>query len=192
MAKLFFENKYILTKKLYRQYCSKTFVTMYKRNRILAFCLAVGFTIAAVIVFIFTRIKWLTIFLGILAAYFYMMGICGYHFSEWLNYRRMQEEQGDVLVHILKFCSDQVHVQVNQTKYTFKYSSITKAYETEDLFILIIGAKGMIEHGQVVFKNGFAEKNDTTLQSFKEFVNQKAKKPIFDLDGDLENNSSGK
>ena len=164
MAKLFYENKYILTKKLYRQYCGKTFVAMYKRNRILAFCLAAGFTIATVLVFLFTSIKWLTILLGVFAAYFYMMGFCGYHFSEWLNYRRMQEEQGDVLVHIFKFCADQVHVQVNQTKYTFKYSSITKAYETEDLLILIIGAKGM---------------EDTTLQSFKEFINQKAKKPIF-------------
>lgn len=175
-----YENRYILTKKLYTQYCSKTFATMNKRMRILAFSIAAGFTVATALVFWFTRIKWLTIVLGVCMLYFYFMGICGYRFSEWINFRRMQDEQGKVLVHLMKFCADQVNVQVNQTKFTFKYSSITKAYETEDLLILIIGAKGMIEHGQVVFKNGFTDKGEDTVENFKKFINQKAKKMIFE------------
>ena len=197
MAKLFFENKYILTKKLYRQYCRHTFQKMNYSTRRLCFILMGVSMVLTVVEFIFLRWVWLTTVLGCFDLYFLFMGICGYHYSEWMNYRDMQQNFGEVLVHIVRFCSDQIQVKVNTTSLTMKYSSIIKAYETEDLIILIIGTRGMVEHGQVVYKKGFfvsdgdklekvetpdeqlEEQNEQTLLEFKKFINTKAKKIIF-------------
>lgn len=179
MAKLFFENRFILTKKLYGEYCTKTFVSMHKKNRALAFGLAGGFGILTTLCMIFLPFK-LLIAIGItLTIYFLYMGIWGYHFSEWIQFRKMQDEQGDVLLHQVRFCSDQIYVKLNQTSLTFKYSSITKAYETEHLLILIIGIQGMVEHGQIIFKEGFLNQEEDTVKQWKAFINEKTKREIF-------------
>ena len=101
----------------------------------------------------------------------------GYAFREWLQYRELQDLHGKAIVNLVRFNSDQVQVTVNKTKLAFKYSTIVRAYESEELLILILGKKGMLEHGQPLYKNGFTDK--IPLEEFKRFINEKTAKDIF-------------
>lgn len=177
MAKIFFENKFILTSKLHQQYCKVCFAKMRKNTKILAIVLAIVSFIAAIIFAILGSDKLCFVAL-ILVLYFVMMAFWGYKFSEWINYRSMKRKFGQVILMIVDFYPTYVEVRTGTTEVaslTFKYTSITKAYETEDLIILIISAKGMIEHGQVLFKQNF---KDDSLDKFKVFINEKTGKEI--------------
>lgn len=114
-----------------------------------------------------------------LGLYFVFMIFFGYSFRCWVDYRRMQDEHGQVIVMIVKFLSDNVNVKVNKTVFSFKYSTIEKAYETDDEIILILKTAGMIEHGQVLFKKGF--KPESELIGFKQYINRRSGKMIFDI-----------
>lgn len=108
----------------------------------------------------------------------------GYRFREWINYRELQEQHGKAVACVIKFNSDQVHVQVNQTAFSFKYSTIESAFETEELIVLQLKKEGMAEHVQLLYKGGFAGKPD--LKEFKEFLNNKAKCTLFITDSEEE------
>ncbi len=176
MAKICFENKFILTRKLHKQYCKVSYTKMRKSSRILAFVLAAASLIAAVAL-AYYRIEigvWVSL---ILTLYFVMMAFWGYVFSEWIGFRSMKRKYGQVIVMIVDFMPSNVQVKVGKSSLNFKYSSITKAYETDDIIILILGAKGMIEHGQILFKANF---KGNSLSEFKEFINEKTGKRIFE------------
>jgi len=175
MAKILFENKFILTRKLHKQYCKVSYSRMRKSTKILSFILA-GASIIAAAVMAYLRMKVFCLVALVLFAYFIMMAFWGYLFSEWINFHTMKRKYGDVIVMIVDFMPVNVQVKVGKTALNFKYSSITKAYETDDLIVLILGAKGMIEHGQVLFKQNF---KDDSLQEFKTFINEKTGKEIF-------------
>lgn len=175
MAKIFFENKFILTPKLHRQYCKMCYAKMRRNSRIFAIVLALVSFIGAC-VSAYYRIKLLCLISLVLVLYFILMSLWGYKFSEWVNYRSMKRKFGEVIVMIVDFFPAYVEVKTGKTSLTFKYSSISKAYETDDLIILIIAAKGMIEHGQILFKTNF---KDDSLDRFREFINEKTGKDIF-------------
>ena len=101
----------------------------------------------------------------------------------------MQDEHGQVIVMIVKFLSDNVNVKVNKTSFSFKYTTIEKAYETDDEIILILKTAGMIEHGQVLFKKGF--KPESELIGFKEYINRRSGKKIFDMPEEVVGESVG-
>lgn len=179
MAKIFYENRFILTKKLHHQYCKMTYRTMNKRMQILAAVLAVIMYVLCAVLFFYLRMpKVCLVFLGF-GIYFTIMIFYGYKFSEWINFRKMRDEYGPAITMVLHFQQDKVSVRVNEKSFAFKYSSISKAYETEDSYILILGKKGMVEHGQVIFKQGFT--HDADIVEFKKFINKKAKETVFDL-----------
>ena len=137
MAKLMYENRFILTRKLHKEY----FNSRYMRLK-------------------FRRIYFL-----------------GYRFREWLNWRDMLAQHGKAVVNVVKFNADQVHVQVNTTAFSFKYSTIDSAYETDELIVLQLRKEGMAEHVQLLYKTGFVGKPE--LSEFKEFLNDKTKKLLF-------------
>lgn len=179
MAKIFYENRFILTKKLHHQYCKMTYRTMNKRMQVLSAALSlVMYALCAAAFFYLKMPKLSLVFLGF-GIYFTVMIFYGYRFSEWINFRKMKDEYGPAITMVLHFQQDKVSVRVNEKSFAFKYSSISKAYETEDGYILIIGKRGMVEHGQIIFKQGFSK--DTDIEEFKRFVNKKTKETIFDL-----------
>lgn len=179
MAKIFFENRFILTQKLHHQYCKMTYRTMNKRMQVLSAVLSVVMYALSAAAFFYLRLpKLCLVFLGF-GIYFTFMIFYGYKFSEWINFRRMKDEYGPAITMILHFQQDKVSVRVNEKSFAFKYSSISKVYETEDSYILILGKKGMVEHGQVIFKQGFL--HDTNIDEFKRYINKKTKETIFDL-----------
>lgn len=178
MAAVLFENRFILTKKLHKQYCSECYKVSRKSTQRLAIILALVSLIAGILVYFFLEWQWLVILCAVFFAYFVFFYFWGYAFSEWFNFRDLHRQHGKAIVMILDFMPSQVSVKVNKTSFCFKYSSISKAYETDDIIILILERKGMIEHGQIVYKNGF---NVGQLQDFKEFINKKCEKEIFSL-----------
>lgn len=140
MARLMYENRFILTRKLHREYY---------RSR-------------------YMKLKFRQIY------------FLGYRFREWLNWRDLLAQHGKAVVNIVKFNSDQVHVQVNATAFSFKYSTIESAFETDELIVLQLHKEGMAEHVQLLFKEGFVDK--PRLEDFKEFIDHKAGRPVFGHD----------
>ncbi len=177
MANIFFENRFILTRKMHKEYCKHTFRKMRKNLQIYAYGMSILALIAALLFQFYFHKDVPAIVFAVLSAYLFFMAVFGYAFSEWVNYRKLQDEHGKAIVMLLEFYQDKIAVKVNQTSLSFKYSSISGAYETENIIILIIGKRGMLEHGQVVFKNGF--KDNKSVEEFKAFINKKAKQEIF-------------
>ena len=138
MAKLMYENRFILTRKLHREYYHSRYMKLKFRQ-----------------------------------IYF-----LGYRFREWLNWRDLLAQHGKAVVNIVKFNADQVHVQVNATAFSFKYSTIESAFETDELIVLQLHKEGMAEHVQLLYKEGFVGKPQ--LKEFKEFIDHKTGKTVFE------------
>ena len=152
---------------------------MNKRMQILALILALAmYALCAVSLFYLILPKLALVFLAF-GIYFTFMIFWGYRFSEWINFRKMKDEYGAAIAMVLQFKQDKVSVRINEKSFAFQYSSIAKAYETEDLIILILGKRRMVEHGQVIFKDGFTE--HAKLEDFKQYINRKTKSDIFQL-----------
>lgn len=177
MAKIFFENRFILTKKLHHQYCKETYRLMNKRIQLLSLISALVMYGLFLFSALYLRLAKLAGVFLIIAIYFTAMIFLGYTFSEWYNFRKLKDDYGQAITMVLHFEQDKVNVRVNEKSFSFKYSSIYKAYETEDLIILILGKQGMVEQGQVIFKNGFT--GHATLEDFKGYINKKTKEVIF-------------
>ena len=142
-----YENRFILTRKLHREYYHSRYMKLK-----------------------FRRIYFL-----------------GYRFREWLNWRDMLSQHGKAVVNIVRFNADQVHVQVNATAFSFKYSTIESVYETDELIVLQLRKEGMAEHVQLLYKTGFVGKPE--LSEFKEFLNKKTGKILFDADDEIKEES---
>ena len=111
--------------------------------------------------------------------YFVVFAFCGYKFSEWINYRGMLKEHNtSAIVMLITFTPVQIKVQVNNTSFAFKYSTIDRIIETENLYILLLKAEGMIEHGQVIYKSGF--KGGSSVDFIK-LINEKTGKELLAL-----------
>ena len=178
MAKLMYENKFILTRKLHSQYFRYCYRKLQKQTRILALVLTILFAVCFVLSIIFLGNRLVASLFGVIALYFFFMIFFGYSFREWIDYRKLQSDHGDVIVEIVKFNADNIHVKVNETGFSFNYRTIERVYETEDEYILILNLPGMIEHGQVLFKKGFKEGTD--VEAFKAYINRRAGKIIFE------------
>lgn len=177
MAKLFYENKFILTGKLHAEYFRHCFKKLQKETQIMSLILAILSLAVSAVVMIFFRNVLFTSLFAVLSLYFIFMIFFGYTFRQWIDYRRLTDEHGDVLVTIVSFFSDRVKVKVNKTELYFKYSTIDSAYETEDSIILLLKAPGMTAHGQLLFKPAFKEEGG--VEGFKKFLNQKTGKELF-------------
>lgn len=185
MAKIVFDNKFLLTRKLHKQYCKKAYKNSRKRIRITCLILTAIFLASAFALYTLLNWKVFAIILGLLAGYFLLMSFIGYTFSEWVNFGKLKDEhahaKGCDVVLVITFEPVNVHVKFGKTQFSFKYTSIDSAYETDDLIVLVLKHPGMIEHSQILYKKGFTNKDDNVLDSFKEFINEKAGKAVFEL-----------
>ncbi len=177
MAKLMYENRFILTRKLHKEYFRFCYRKLQKRTQLISGLLALlALGAAGYLYFGLHSIVGAVIGL-VVAIYFVFVVFFGYAFREWLKYRELQDLHGKAIVNLVRFHSDQVQVTVNKTKFSFKYGTIVRAYESDELLILILKREGMAEHGQPLWKRGFT--GEISLDDFKEFVNQKTGKTIF-------------
>ena len=172
-----YENRFILTRKLHKEYFRFCYRKLQKRTQLISGLLALVSLGASAWLFLGLHSVPGAVIGLILTSYFVFVIFFGYAFREWLQYRELQDLHGKAIVNLVRFHSDQVQVTVNKTKFSFKYSTIVRAYESEELLILILGKKGMLEHGQPLYKNGFTGK--IPLKEFKRFINAKTAKDIF-------------
>ena len=183
MAKTFYENRFLLTRKLHKEFCRTTFLKMRKKLRVIWAIVSLVFFLIAASLYIFTKLRILPIFAIIIGLVFFYSIFQGYRFSEWVNYRSLCRETADVaggeVVMITRFEPVQIHVKAGKTGYSFKYATIDRVLETTNLFILILKHEGMIEHSQILFKGGFTEKNEDTLDQFKKYLNEKTGKELW-------------
>lgn len=178
MAKLMYENRFLLGRKLHKEYFRFFYRKTQKKTQLIAGILAaLSLGLSGFLFFgLHSRIG---AGIGvILALYFVFVIFFGYAFREWLQYRELEDLHGKGIFQMVRFYSDQVQVTVNKTKFSFKYSTIAEAYESDELLTLILKTKGMPAQGQPLYKNGFT--GNIPLDEFKSFINQKTGKKIFE------------
>jgi hypothetical protein len=181
VAKILYENKFILTKAMHHEYCSLCFTKMRKNLKRMSLIFSVIFY---AVTLLFMYLRW-TIPAGItlvMAVYFTLFIFFGYRVSEWINYRNMQRDYGKYIVMQVFFEPVNVRVKTGDKTVAFKYTTITGSYETDDMIILILQTGGMVEHGQVLFKKGFAgDPEGKCIPDFKKMVNEKSHNGVFEI-----------
>ena len=180
MATVFFENRFILTRKLHREYYRE----LYRRNgrsiRILAAVLAFVSAAAFFATIILFRSKAAAAVLMVLCVYFVLMIPFAYVFREWIGYRGLLRDHGaQAIFEIADFYQDRIHVKVNKTEYDLKYTDLDGLIETEELWILLFKGKGGILNTQLLWKAGFRERSEEELKRFRTFIDKKSSKSIF-------------
>jgi hypothetical protein len=184
MARLMYENRFILTKKLHREYYRQ----LYKENgrgiRITSMVLmglsVVGFMLTIIL------LKSLLIAAVLLAAalYFALMIPFGYVFREWTDYRGLLREHGaGAIFQIVSFYSDRIHVKVNKTEFDLKYTALSGIIKTDELWVLLFkGSSGMRET-LLLWRGGFKGLTDEELKEFFDFIDKKSEGTLFKNEG---------
>ena len=180
MATILFKNQFLLTRKLHKEYCKSMFYTRRKKLRITWAIISLVLIAAGIFLKVFLNFKVLPPILFFLGAVFAYSVFFGYKCSEWINYRKICNENSAVpgleAVIFIDFLPVQVTVKFGNAGYAFKYTSIVDTIETENLIILILQAPGMIEHAQLIFKGGFTDKSQDTLDRFLHMIAEKSGK----------------
>lgn len=180
MAKLFFENKFILTRDLHKEYCKATYKVTRTRRKVIYGILAVAFLAVALVSAFLWHLIPIIIVAGIISAFCFYSLFFGYLLYEWFDMGRLKEEFGPAVAMVVSFYSDRIGIRVNEKKVAFKYDSITRCIETEHLYIFFVYAEGIIEHGQAIYKNGFGE--EIKIPEFQRVINEKTGKEIFKIE----------
>ena len=180
MAKLFFENRFILTRKLHREYYRE----LYKRNgrniRIISAVLACISAVVFLLSIIMLKSAVAATLFLVLCIYFILMIPFGYAFREWIGYRGLKRDhEAAAIFQIVSFYQDRIHVKVNKTEFDLKYGALDGVIETEELWILLLKGKGGILNTQLLWKKGFKDKTEEELKRFCEFIDNKSSKSIF-------------
>ncbi len=176
MAKLCFENKFILTRKLHKEYCKTTYKKTRNKRKVVYGILAVLFLAVAVVAALVWKLLPVIIAAGVISLFCFYSLFFGYVLYEWFDMGRLKEEFGPAVAMVVSFYSDRVAIRVNDKKVAFKYSSITRCVETENLYIFFVYSEGIIEHGQALFKKGFKEEE---IPAFQKYINERTGKEIF-------------
>lgn len=148
-------NSFILTKKMHRQYSKQTYHIFRKKwkNKVIMLALA---TLAVGLLLIFL-LRWYIAGAIILVAgiYFFLMGLFGYVYGSWREYRNFQDFFGPLVEMEVEFYKRYFRVKTVKGNREFLYSQVMKRIELENISILIVGAEGMIVHGQIIDKKAF-------------------------------------
>ena len=152
MATVFFENRFILTRKLHREYYRELYLRNGRSVRIASAVLA-GISAAAFLLFVIVlRAKVAAAAAMVLGIYFGLMIPFGYVFREWIGYRGLKRDhEAQAIFEIVSFYQDRIHVKVNKTEFDLKYAALDGVIETEELWILLLKGKGGIQNTQLLW-----------------------------------------
>ena len=180
MAKLFFENRFILTRKLHREYYRE----LYRRNgrniRIISAVLACISAVVFLLSLIMLKSAIAATLSLVLCIYFTLMIPFGYVFREWIGYRGLKRDhEAAAIFQIVSFYQDRIHVKVNRVEFDLRYDQLDGLVETEQLWILLIRGKNGMQNTQILWKKGFKDRSEERLKEFCDFVDNKSKKSIF-------------
>lgn len=150
------ENKFILTKSMNRKYAKVTYHRFHSKWKTATFIIslvlfAVGFA------FVFLRLPILFAIFIFLGLYVFFMSWFGYIYQAAVSYSQLNLHYGNpVEMHVI-FYPKFFRVCGPKSNYDFLYSQITDIIELEEMSILVVSAKGIIQHGQVVDKKAFSK-----------------------------------
>ncbi|MCR5118334.1 MAG: YcxB family protein [Lachnospiraceae bacterium] len=180
MAKLFFENRFILTKKLHREYYRELYRKNGRSIKIISAVLACIFAAAFLLSVILFKSTPAAVLALVLCIYFVLMIPFAYVFREWIGYRGLRRDhQASAIFEIVSFYQDRIHVKVNKTEFDLKYDSLDGLMETKELWVLLLKGKSGLNSTQLLWKKGFTDKSEAGLKAFREFIDNKSKKSIF-------------
>lgn len=152
---LLLKNSFVLTKKMHMKYSRICFMLFRKKFKQLA--LALCFIMLMVAVLLFLLPKWYIpgVIFVVMALYFYFMSEFGYIYSAGNQYRNLQAFFGELVEMEVEFYPQFFAIKTEKGDREFLYSQIEKRIELERMSILIVGAQGMIQHGQIIDKSAF-------------------------------------
>ncbi|MBP5276112.1 MAG: YcxB family protein [Lachnospiraceae bacterium] len=148
------ENNFILTKAMNKKYAKITYRRYHSKWQIVTFIVAlvlfaIGFA------FVFLRLLVPFIIFIVLGLYVFFMSWNGYLYQAFISYRQMMDYFGNPVEMHVVFYPKFFRVKGSKSNYDFLYSQITDIVELEDMSILIVSAKGIITHGQIIDKKAF-------------------------------------
>ena len=150
------ENKFILTKEMNKRYAKITYRRYHSKFQ-------VGTLIASIVLFaigfafVFLRLPIPFVIFILLGLYVFFMSWFGFFYQSIISYRQLMDYYGNPVEMNVVFFSKFFRVKGNKTNYDFMYSQITDIIELDDISILIVSAKGIIQHGQIIDKKAFTQ-----------------------------------
>lgn len=160
------ENNFILTKAMNRKYAKVTYNRYHTRFKTITFIaslvlFAIGFG------FVFLRLPIPFAIFILLGLYVFFMSWFGYLYQAFISYRQMIPFYGDPVEMKVTFFPRFFRVKGEKKDFDFMYSQVTDIVELDDMSILIVSAKGIITHGQVIDKKAFSKEE---LQKYYELL----------------------
>lgn len=149
-----FDTYFTITESMNRRYSKITYNKFKSKWKITTFWIAIAL-FAAAFSCVFFKLPILFIILIILGLYVFFMSWFGYLFQATVSYKDMTRFYGDPINIHITFYKDFFRIDGDDNHFDFLYSQITDKIELDDLSILIVSAKGIISHGQVIDKKAF-------------------------------------
>lgn len=179
-----YENRFILTRKLHREYYRQLYKENGRSIRLTSIVLmglsAAGFMLTLILL----KSLILTVILLVAALYFALMIPFGYVFREWIAYRGLLRDHGATAIfQIVGFYSDRIHVKLNKTEFDLKYTALAGVMETDGSWVLLFKGSSGMQETLLLWKGGFKGLTEDGLKEFFEFIDKKSGGTLFKNEG---------
>ena len=164
------ENNFILTKSMNRKYARVTYQRYSSKWKVITFIAAIVLFVIG-FVFVFLRLPIPFAICILLGFYVFFMSWFGYLYQAMVSYSQMAVHYGNPVEMHVVFYPQFFRVVGPKSNYDFLYTQITDIIELEEMSILIVSAKGIITHGQVIDKKVFTQEE---LNKYYELLYKKS------------------
>ncbi len=148
------DTTFTITKSMNRRYAKITYQRFRSKWQTITFFAAIALFVAG-FVCAFIKLPILFIILILLGLYVFFMSWFGYLFQASVAYKDMTRFYGDPINVHITFYKEFFRIEGDGNNFDFPYSQITDKIELDDISILIVSAKGIISHGQLIDKKAF-------------------------------------
>lgn len=164
---LLFENQTQTTKKLLEEFTKESYYAFNKKTRMVCLIMFIVEAFAFILGFVYFGFNFSMqlFFLLFLAVFFLFFYFKGYVFKLQENLKSLESIHGELPHAINKFYEVNIETITNRSNLTFEYNKITNVLETENLFIIMLGKKGVF-----LSKRGFTVGE---FSDFKKFIENK-------------------
>ncbi len=160
-------NEMQLTKKMFMTYARITYYKFRYKFRLWALSLfLLTCSLAGLLVWLWNQPLWSILPLA-LSIYFLYMFFFGYQYSGGAAYRNLKEFYGDPIQMKVCFYDQFFRIETQKGSNDFLYTQVSHCITRKNLSILIVGAKGIIQHGQVIDLQTFTEDD---LEKFQKII----------------------
>lgn len=146
--------RFTLTREMNRRYAKITYRKYRNKWQTGTFWLSIALFLAGFLC-IFLKLPVLFLILIFAGLYVFFMSWFGYLFQASVSYKDMARFYGDPIQMHVTFYEEFFRVEGDNNNFDFPYSQITDIIELNDISILIVSAKGIISHGQIIDKKSF-------------------------------------